>query len=414
VVAIARPRLPLGRFQQPTRWRCDASWSRPPSPCCRRAALRGSPRTWPTGLSRGYATFDRASRQSAPTATGPVAAEGGLPVSCATVALAAAAVVWSSRRRWGIGVAAVSLTPWLDIPRQNRGGGPSPSLSWERSGGRARRQVRPGPKKNRPGSLLLIAYACGWRSARAQGGGRAGLGAAATPSAAASVSYAGGADRCWSGFARRTGDPAPKSRCRATRPPDRPPPFHTNPVTRPAATSIPPLLDLLAADLAARPPRVIEDVNVAVGIHQQQAADRVAAVPPHQEEALSRSVGNPRCQRSGHRPPICPPCHEARVTPPRAGDVCRTASKRSARGTAHPPLPPARRWAIARFHLGCQRQEDRRQGHPNTATPHRPRPRNASPDIATHPPAASRSPLPRTESSIVGVALRSSPRTRFR
>ena len=74
--------------------------------------------TWPTAYP-AYATFDLGVfANHAHCDWAEWAAEGGLPFLAATVALASAALVWSARRRWGIGVAAVFVHALVDYPLQ--------------------------------------------------------------------------------------------------------------------------------------------------------------------------------------------------------------------------------------------------------------------------------------------------------
>jgi O-antigen ligase len=74
--------------------------------------------TWPTAYP-AYATFDPGVfANHAHCDWAEWAAEGGLPFLAATVALASAAVFWSSRRRWAIGVAAVFAHGLVDYPLQ--------------------------------------------------------------------------------------------------------------------------------------------------------------------------------------------------------------------------------------------------------------------------------------------------------
>lgn len=73
---------------------------------------------WPTAYP-AYATFDLGVfANHAHCDWAEWAAEGGLPLLAATVALASAAVFWSARRRWGIGVAAVFAHALVDYPLQ--------------------------------------------------------------------------------------------------------------------------------------------------------------------------------------------------------------------------------------------------------------------------------------------------------
>ena len=74
--------------------------------------------TWPTAYP-AYATFDLGLfANHAHCDWAEWAAEGGLPFLAATAALAAAAVLWSGRRRWAIGVAAVFAHALVDYPLQ--------------------------------------------------------------------------------------------------------------------------------------------------------------------------------------------------------------------------------------------------------------------------------------------------------
>ncbi len=73
---------------------------------------------WPTAYP-AYATFDLGVLANhAHCDWAEWAAEGGLPFLAATGALACAALFWSARRRWGIGVAAVFLHALVDYPLQ--------------------------------------------------------------------------------------------------------------------------------------------------------------------------------------------------------------------------------------------------------------------------------------------------------
>jgi O-antigen ligase len=74
--------------------------------------------TWPTAYP-AYATFDLGLfANHAHCDWAEWAAEGGLPFLAAAGALAVAAVLWSARRRWGIGVAAVFAHALVDYPLQ--------------------------------------------------------------------------------------------------------------------------------------------------------------------------------------------------------------------------------------------------------------------------------------------------------
>ena len=75
--------------------------------------------TWPTAYP-AYATFDLGVfANHAHCDWAEWAAEGGLPFLAATVALAGAAVFFSARRHWGIGVVAVFAHALVDYPLQN-------------------------------------------------------------------------------------------------------------------------------------------------------------------------------------------------------------------------------------------------------------------------------------------------------
>jgi len=74
--------------------------------------------TWPSAYP-AYATFDLGVfANHAHCDWAEWAAEGGLPFLAAAAALAAIAVVWSGRRRWGMGVAAVFAHALVDYPLQ--------------------------------------------------------------------------------------------------------------------------------------------------------------------------------------------------------------------------------------------------------------------------------------------------------
>ncbi len=74
--------------------------------------------TWPTAYP-AYATFDLGLfANHAHCDWAEWAAEGGLPFLAAAAALASAALVWSGRRRWAIGVAAVFVHALVDYPLQ--------------------------------------------------------------------------------------------------------------------------------------------------------------------------------------------------------------------------------------------------------------------------------------------------------
>ena len=76
--------------------------------------------TWPTAYP-AYATFDLGLfANHAHCDWAEWGAEGGLPFLAAAAALAAAAVFWSARRRWGIGVAAVFAHALVDYPLQKQ------------------------------------------------------------------------------------------------------------------------------------------------------------------------------------------------------------------------------------------------------------------------------------------------------
>ena len=74
--------------------------------------------TWPTAYP-AYATFDPGVfANHAHCDWAEWAAEGGLPFLASAAALASAAVLWSGRRRWGVGVAAVFAHALVDYPLQ--------------------------------------------------------------------------------------------------------------------------------------------------------------------------------------------------------------------------------------------------------------------------------------------------------
>ena len=74
--------------------------------------------TWPTAYP-AYATFDLGLFVNhAHSDWAEWAAEGGVPFLAASAALAAAALLWSARRRWAIGVAAVFVHALVDYPLQ--------------------------------------------------------------------------------------------------------------------------------------------------------------------------------------------------------------------------------------------------------------------------------------------------------
>ncbi len=102
--------------------------------------------TWPTAYP-AYATFDLGLfANHAHCDWAEWAAEGGLPFLAAAAALASAAVLWSARRRWGIGVAAVFAHALVDYPLQKPA---LAALTFTLLGALAadaRRRVKPPPK----------------------------------------------------------------------------------------------------------------------------------------------------------------------------------------------------------------------------------------------------------------------------
>ena len=119
LVAIAGPGFLWSRFQQ-----ADPLSVRRELVASSLAMFRDRPwmgfglGTWPTAYP-GYATFDLGMfANHAHCDWAEWAAEGGLPFLAAAAALALAAVIWSGRRRWGIGVAAVFAHALVDYPLQ--------------------------------------------------------------------------------------------------------------------------------------------------------------------------------------------------------------------------------------------------------------------------------------------------------